>query len=163
MTFIGFTAKKKDEELFKTQIEMCFSKVQLSTMVIAINEESIDNIKKIKFETLIIDRNLKGTIATKQLKEMLNISKYILINGDIVDIQKMQNMNLNVITYGFGSKCTITASSVEDNSMMVCLQRSIININKVKVEPEELWIMNVDHEKSKYINMVNSAIKLIYF
>ena len=72
-------------------------------------------------------------------------------------------MKLNVITIGFNSKSTITASSVEEN-LLICLQRKIENINREVLEPQEI-IVKIENKKlsTTHHNLMGIAgILLIY-
>ena len=69
---------------------------------------------------------------------MINNSKYLVINTDIkYDLKILDKININVITYGFNSKTTITASSINEESILVCIQRNIKNINGKLIEQQD--------------------------
>ena len=156
MTFIGFIAEREDEEKFRGVLKDFFKQIGIKAIIVAINEKSIHNIKNIYFETIIVDRNLKN------INGSLKIGKYIILNEDCADASQFENINSTVITYGFGGKCTITASSVEEERIMICLQRNVNNIKNVQVEPQEISIKNDVNYKNKYLYMALGAIKLIY-
>lgn len=105
-----------------------------------INDKSIENIKNIRFETILVI-NLGMVLEKKEaLDELFENSKYLIVNADMekgLDI--INNMKLNVITFGFNSKSTITTSSVEDN-FLICLQRKIVNVDKEIIEPQEIEV-----------------------
>ena len=44
-----------------------------------------------------------------------------------------------VITYGMSGKSCITASSISDNGMMLCVQRAIPTISGELIQPQELF------------------------
>ena len=78
-------------------------------------------------------------------------------------IDIINNMKLNVITFGFNSKSTITASSVED-IFLICLQRKIVNVFGEVIEPQELKV-KIDDGKlsnSSHNLMGIASILLIY-
>ena len=161
MTFIGFLAEKKDGSFLKKALKSVLEEAKIKTMTVAINEKSIGNVKNIHFETVIIDRDIKDEHEV-ELKEILKTTKYIIINADKVNIKKIENMKLNIITYGFGNKCTVTSSSVEEGDL-VCLQRSINNINGIEIEPQEIKLtLNYPYEK-QYLNMAIGTIKMLYY
>lgn len=156
MTFIGFTANIEDETNFGKSLKEYLRKIGIKAIVVAINEKSINNIKNIHFETIIVDRNLKG------LKEILKTARYLILNADSVNTEQFQSMNLTVITYGFGNKSTITASSVDEEKMLLCLQRGINNIQNKAVEPQEISIKKNENEKNEYLYMIIGSIMLLY-
>ena len=53
-------------------------------------------------------------------------------------------MNINVITYGFNSKSTVTTSSVNEENLLLCIQRTILNINNKKIEPQEFCVRKIN-------------------
>lgn len=161
MTFIGFISDKKEENILKKTLELKLREKGIKAVVIAINEKNIENIKSIRFETIIMNTDITMQFFDK-LKEMLKVTKYLIINGDIVHFEKIQNMNLTIITYGFGNKCTVTTSSVEEDEMIICLQRSIYNIKGEKIESQEIREISDLRESTQYIIMVISTINFIY-
>ena len=127
MPFIGIISNEITENCIRRCI---LEKLKLpESSVLFIKEKSIENIKNIKFET------------TEILKKMLENSTYVVINSDIEDnLELIEDLNATVITYGFNSKATITASSVGDDEMMICLQRTICSKNKENIEPQEIKV-----------------------
>ena len=154
MSFIGFLVKKKDEKIFEKLL-----KDTILECPISINERSIFNIKNVHFETIVLDRNIKEGYES-DLNEIIKSARYLIINIDSVDIAKIKNVDLTIITYGFSSKSTITASSVEDDGLLICLQRSIEGIYGQIVEPQELCIK--DEIQNPYLKMAIGAMKLLY-
>ena len=75
----------------------------------------------------------------------------------------VNNMKLNIITFGFNSKSTITASSVEEG-FLICLQRKIIDINNKVLEPQEIEvkILNEKLSNNSHNLMGISSILIIY-
>lgn len=43
-----------------------------------------------------------------------------------------------LITYGLSGKASITASSIENDEMMLCVQRTISDVTGRKIEPQEI-------------------------
>lgn len=148
MTFVGVVTDGKDEEFIINNIESNLR--DKSVKVISINNNSIDNIKNVKFETILIDDVLtndkrKESLNSKEkreiLKEIIKNSKNIILNSDIVEnLEMVKNLNLSVITYGFNSKATVTMSSLDDENMLVCLQRNIKDIDGSIIEQQELYV-----------------------
>lgn len=131
--------------------------------IIAINEKSIENIKNIRFETILIMDLAKVENEKEALNELLKNSKYVILNADIETNLEVNNIKLNIITFGFNSKSTITASSVEEN-FIICLQRKIINTNKEVIEPQEIEVKIIDKKLSNCSHnlMGIASILLIY-
>ena len=73
----------------------------------------------------------------------------------------MDNLNLTVITYGFNNKSTFTVSSIEENNMIICLQRVIFNKNGSKIEPQEYQI-EIPQNIDKYAVIAFEIFKTIY-
>lgn len=68
---------------------------------------------------------------------------------------------LSVITCGTGTKNTLSVSSIEDSSMLLCLQRSIANIKGNIIEPCEIKVTFKNHQNLFSLLAVVSA--LIYY
>ena len=125
MPFIGIISEENVENCIRREI---LDKLQLrESNVLFIKEKSIENIKNIKFETILILRQFN---KQEMLKKLLENSTYLIINSDIVEnLNLLENIKATVITYGFNSKATITASSVGEEEIMLCLQRTLKDKN----------------------------------
>lgn len=146
MSFLGIIANQKHEEYMKKII----SKYIPIDYIIFINDKNINNMKNIKFNVIVMDKNIK---KNEILKNILKHSRYVVLNSDMkIDEGLLENLNLEVITYGFNSKATFTISSVEENKIIICLQRIIKNIYGNQYEPQEFEIIQEENrEKSLMI------------
>ena len=107
--------------------------------VIFINEKNIDNIKNVHFDTVIINREFK---KIDELNHVLLNVKNIVINMDLnIDWEELNIREVNVITYGFNSKSSITISSVTDDDVLIYLQRNICN-DYGEIEVQEIKVEN---------------------
>lgn len=158
MNFLGYCVEKKYESILKQSLKKIIGRNQL----IAINDYSIDNIKNIKFETIIINNELKSNIQKEKIKKLFTNAKYLVINSDKVDLSILQNMNVMPITYGYNSKATLTMSSVENDMLIMCLQRSITNVLNKTIEPQEISVAIEDNDIDKYLIMCTNIIRLLY-
>ena len=132
MSFIGIISDEKTENFIcqKLQKELHLS----DSSVLYIKEQSIENIRNIK----LLAREFKKVDI---LKSMLKDAKYLIVNSDIeANLSILDNLEVKVVTYGFNSKATITASSVTDEDMLICVQRSIEDINGKEIEPQEISV-----------------------
>ena len=136
MPFIGIITDDNKENCIRREI---LNNLNLrESSVLFVKEKSIDNIKNIKFETIVLDRKFKRKDI---LKSILKNAKYLVVNTDITDsLDIIKDIPIKVITYGFNSKATITASSVSDDEVLVCIQRNILNEEDKTVEPQEIKI-----------------------
>ena len=152
MTFIGMISDHKSfdkvkEELKKPQLEL-----------IHINKKSIGNIKNIKFETIIVNREFEDKDS---LNKLIAKSEYVIVNEDIgTIIDLLKDIKSNIITYGFNSKSTITMSSVTDDSIQVSVQRNIIS-KKSEVEQQEISL-NKEAKSDVYDIMLLISLLLIH-
>ena len=159
MACIGIVADKNSEqEIEKILLEKSKEYNNIFTIII-VNEKSINNIKNIKFETILIYKNIiKSEDVFKQI--LLN-TKYLILNSDIEKPLKIvENIDITILTYGFNSKATITASSVNENEILLCIQRNILNLNKKLIEPQEINIYT--KTQNKHIEMAVFCIMLLY-
>lgn len=132
MSFIGIVSDEKCEK----KVFSLLKEIEKSHTILYITPANIDNMKNIKFETILIYKN---SISSESLRKILQASKYLVINSDIEEnLSLLQNLDLTVITYGYNNKATVTASSIEEDSLLLSIQRTIESVSKVKYEPQEI-------------------------
>lgn len=132
MAFIGILTEHKNEIYLKKQLENWEG-------VFFLDEKTIENMRNIKFETFLLGKKIES--KQEIIRGIAQKANYFIINTDIKEnLPILENLNLKVITYGYNQKSTITASSIEENKMMVCLQRSIKNVYQEEIEPQEAEI-----------------------
>ena len=163
MSFIGIVANSDDYEFIIKELTKnndC-SKLQF----INLNENSIENMKNIKFETVLICME----IHEKKYKNILldNIlinAKYLLINTDInMPLGFLQNNNIQIITYGMNQKATVTASSIKDDEVLICLQRNIWNVKHKIIEMQEVKVKSENISNATVYNLLATfIIKQLY-
>lgn len=136
MFFIGIISDK-DYDKIETELYKKLDEKEYS--IINITNETIKNIKNIKFDTILIaNGNNLSSKNSEVLKKIIDNSKYLVINTDIDnDLKILEKIETNVITYGFNSKTTITTSSIKQEEILVCIQRNIKNINGKTIEQQE--------------------------
>lgn len=133
MPLIGIIANKKDIQVIKKSINT------EQVKIMEITKESLENIKNVKFNEIIIMKGIHLTeIQNRNLNEILRKVKYLIINGDIIihDLEKIKEP-IKVITFGFNSKSTVTISSIKENKIIICIQRKIEKPNKEIIEEQE--------------------------
>lgn len=156
MIFIGIVTDTKSESYIKKiqNNNEVFNKYH----IIFIKEKSIDNIKNIKFETIIINREFNDEYS---LNKLIAKSKYLIINEDIdMAISLLNDVNSNIITYGFNSKSTITMSSVTEDSIQICVQRNILS-KQNEIEQQEISLVK-EAESEIYDIMLLISMILVY-
>ena len=114
MSIIGIIADEKQVNQIKKQMR----KEDLNIEFVCINYKSIENLRNIKFEILIIQDLIdKLKEETKYIKNIIKNSKYILLNSDInISEENFKDINLKILTYGLKQKATITMSSIEERN-----------------------------------------------
>lgn len=155
MSFIGIVTNSKNEESMVKKIFKLFP----ADNIIFITSKNIDNIRNIQFETVVINGNIKDDV---KLKNIITKSKYVILNTD-VELEKefWKDLNLTIISYGFNNKATFTISSVSENNIIICLQRTIKNILDEKIEPQEF---EEENDTNVDINVIlyEKIVQLIY-
>ena len=153
MSFIGIITNQKNEPYITKKLSGD------NENIIYITEKNICNIKNVKFETIIVDREINNRT---EFRKIISNCKYLILNSDIqLDFKDIEVLNLVVITYGFNHKSTFTVSSVEEENIIICLQRVIQNKNNEKIEPQE-FIIQIDHNIDKYIVIAIEILKILY-
>ena len=149
MSFIGIVSEENVENSIRSNL---LEKLKLrESSVLFLKEKSIDNIKNIKFETIIITREFKHT---EILKKMLENTPYLIINSDIENnLNLLENVKATIITYGFNSKATVSTSSVEEDEIMLCIQRTMEDKNGKIIEPQEIKIPLYENVNCSIYNM----------
>lgn len=109
--------------------------------IVIITKHTIRNIKNVKFDIIIIFDQIEDDDI---LKKVLDSSKYLIINTDFKENMKLLNMTEDqyVITFGFNSRATITIISNENDEIILDLQREIENLDKKKIESQEIKLEN---------------------
>lgn len=138
MSFIGIICTPKQERYIKQKLNNSIS----SSNIILLKEENIDNFKNITFETIAVFSNKSNTFEKKEvILKIIQKAKYIIINADEeITIEGLESIKANIISYGFNTKSIVTASSVDDDSMLICLQKEITSRIGNKIEEQEILI-----------------------
>lgn len=164
MAFIGVIADRKNEMQIKRNLDNSLNLRYKRHTIIAINDKNIENIKSIRFETILII-NLDEITNKNAINNLLKNLQYLIISSDIDSsyIKINNNVKINVITFGFNQKSTITASSVEEN-LILFIQRKIVDINKKTIEPQEIEVKTVSKRNSKNThNLMGIASTLLVY
>lgn len=165
MSFIGVIAESKDFKFIKNKVLEKFKENIYNIEIININNNSIENIKNVRFETIVICCTLdKFKERQENIKNILSNAKYLIINSDIeIDRGLLENLRFDIITYGLNQKSTITASSISEDNVIICLQRNIKNINSKIIEANEFNIkLNKNNNETIYNILACFTILLLY-
>lgn len=166
MSFIGVICDTKNENYIKqTLIQNLKNKT-----VIILKEDNVENFKNIKFETIVIMSNEKTTILNESklneknvIKRIIDSAKYLVVNADEeINLNLLQETNGKVITYGFNSKSTVTASSVKEDGILLCVQRNIENLEGENIELQEFNINKTISKIPTNIVMGLATVLLLY-
>lgn len=140
MIYIGFISKNKNIELVK---ELTNEEVQ------AINIKKKEDIEGKKIDILVLeDFCLEEEIINEIIKDI----NYLIIQDNINELNIQLEKEINIITFGFNHKSTVTVSSVAEDDIVICIQRTIKSINDNEIEPKEIIIKNSNqYNINKYI------------
>ncbi len=159
MIFIGIMSECKSYENIKEKLK------NEDINLIHINKKSIQNIKNIKFETLIIDTNLEEFQQEKEIIEQIcNNAKYVFINTDLnIENNLEVKAKKEIITYGLNQKATVTVSSIKDRDILIYVQRNIKDNKEKSIEVGEKLVKIKEGTKLKnYEILILYIIFLIY-
>ena len=134
MSFIGILSESKVFENIKPKLVEFASLNKFN--VILINSKSIENIKNIKIEVIVIDSDLSKIENKEILKTLTQKSKYILFNTDINKITN-EFEEKKLITYGLNQNALITVSSITENDILIFIQKNIKTKQNKIIEIEE--------------------------
>ena len=159
MSLVGIVSEKKEEHFIHNVIQNLPQET-----IILLNEKTIENIKNVHFDTILI-KEFNHNIMKKiqELAKLLNQAKYVIINTDISEnLSMLKEIDTMVITFGFNQKSTITASSVKEDNVLICVQRTIQTIEKKEIEPQEISIERYNEKVDIYGIMGISALSFLY-
>lgn len=155
MSLIGVLTERENEIYLKKQLE----KRKLEDLFF-LNENTIENMRNIKFETFLLGKKIEK--KQEIIRYIAQKASYFVLNSDIKEnLSLLDNLDLMLITYGYNQKATITASSVAENKMMICLQRSIKNVYNEEVEPQEIEIEMTEGIKDEAV-MELASLTFLY-
>lgn len=155
MSLIGVLTERENEIYLKKQLE----KRKLEDLFF-LNENTIENMRNIKFETFLLGKKIEK--KQEIIRYIAQKASYFVLNSDIKEnLSLLDNLDLMLITYGYNQKATITASSVAENKMMICLQRSIKNVYQEEVEPQEIEIEMTEGVKDEAV-MELASLTFLY-
>ena len=145
MPLVGIIASKREVQAIRKEIR------EKDIEIIEITKESVENIKNIKFDEIIILKNINlSEKEYKYMKEIISKVKYLIFSGDI-EISILKNIEIDkpikLITFGFSSKSTITISSIKEEKIIVCIQRDIEKANGEILESQEKEIIMKNDKK----------------
>ena len=159
MPLIGIIANKKDIKAIKNSIP------KNNIEIVEITTESIENIKNIKFDEIIVMKKIHLTEDQhKNLNTIVSKVEYLIINADInIEAKEPIKNPIKVITFGFNSKSTITISSVKENKIIIYIQRKIEKNDKeiIEAEEKEMKVHAKSNEKI-YNNLVVFILKELH-
>lgn len=160
MSFIGIVCESK----YESQIKQVLGRQLKNMNIIVLKEENIENFKNITFETIAIFSNHKVILNKKEiLKVMIKKAKYLIMNSDEeINLNLMNQLDLKVISYGFNTKSTVTASSVNKDNILICIQRTIKGKDNLDIEPQEILVDNKSENNNSNIIIGLTAILVIY-
>ena len=160
MSFIGILSENKVFENIKSKL------VELANLkkfnIISINSKSIENIKNISFELIIIDSDW-NKIQNKEILESLSKkSKYILVNTDINKITNEIEAK-KLITYGLNQSAQITVSSITQSDILIFIQKNFkTNKNKIIEVAEKRLKLSESCKLKTYEILMLYTIFLLY-
>lgn len=163
MSFIGIIANSKNFEGIKQSL--CYKSMERPYQIIHINAKSIENIKNVKFDIVVITCPLENILEQKNIIEKWCLeAKYVILNADIaIPLKFLEQEKITVITYGLNQKSTVTISSIQEEKVLIALQRNFANLGGEEIEMGEREILIDENTKlSPHDILVNSIISLIY-
>jgi hypothetical protein len=155
MALIGILTEPKNKlylqgELKKRQLEKVFF----------LTENTILNMHNVKFDIFLLGKKISKN--QELVRTLAKGADYFIFNSDIKEnLPLLEDLDLRIITYGYNQKATITASSVDENKMMICLQRGIENIKQKKIEPQEIEI-EITNKLQGVAGMELVGLQLLY-
>ena len=155
MPFIGVIAKESESNFIKNAVIKNSDKYKFE--FININVKSVQNVKNIRFEIIVINDDISDFLNLSQyLEEIIQNAKYIIINTDIIkNVDVISGYNSNIITYGLNQQAMVTISSIKNEDVLLCIQKQIENIDGNTIEQQEV---NIKIERNSLTKISNSMV-----
>lgn len=163
MSFIGIIANSKNFEGIKQYLY--HQQKEKTYQIIHINSKSIENIKHVKFDVIIITCPFENILPQKQMLENLCLeANYLILNADTsIPLKFLKKEKMTMITYGLNQKSTVTISSISEERALIALQRSFKNSRGEEIEMgEKILELDEYHKLSPQDILVVAIIFLIY-
>lgn len=134
--------------------------IELQNNLIIINERTIQNVRNVKFDVILIHEEIK---ENKKIKELINNSRYLIINTDFKDNIKLIGEDFKgvVITFGFYSKSSIRIISNENEEIILEIQREIKNLKGEKIECQEVKLNNNYGKNQIYLAIAMKILEIL--
>jgi len=130
--------------------------------IIVINEKSIENMKNVKFDIVIIYQETK---QNENIKQLISTCKYLVINTDIKEnLKLLEGIDISettIITYGFNRKSSITIVSNENDEIILEIQREINNLKNEKIECQEIKLQNNLEKNQIYLAISLKILEIL--
>lgn len=161
MSFIGILSENKSFENIKAKLMEMAGQNKLNS--IFINQKSIENMKNIKFDVVVIDSDWNKLEDKKEiLKQIAKKSNYVLINTDVNKITN-ESEKEKVITYGLNQRAIVTISSITDSDILIYVQKHIKTKQNKLLEIEEKRLkINEKCKLKTYEILILYTIFLLY-
>jgi len=82
---------------------------------------------------------------------MIQLKNNLILNADAEqDLSKLDCTGLCPLTCGLSLRCTVTASSINEDSFTYCLQRSIYTLDGMEILPQEFNVFWTEKPQEIY-------------
>ena len=161
MSFIGIISENKSFETIKSSL--LNGRNSSKWNIIRINLQSIENIKNIKFDIVVVDSDIKKLEERKELLDKIcGNCKYILLNTDLNNEEDFNTCKeVKIVTYGLNNKAMFTVSSITDDHIIIYLQQNIEDTEGNILEIGEKRIDFTEQNKVKTYEILVIVIILL--
>ena len=155
MSFIGVFLDNKKFQILQKNMN------KIDKTLINIKKKSIENVKNVKFDIIVISENLENfKEEINYVKNFCMKAKYLVINSDIeINCSILKEIKTNIITYGLNHKSTVTLSSITDESVLIFVQREFENMENKAIEVGEYNIKIEDATLKKLATISNGDVR----
>ena len=160
MPIVGIVAKENESNFIKNKITKKAIKNKFE--LININKKSIENIKNIKFDCIVICEDIENFLnKSNYLENIIYRANYIIANSDK---NKFSLKNIkNLITYGLNNNSTVTISSIKEDKIIIYLQNKIKLEDEKQIDEQEFIINIKKNNLSKLYNSMAIFIVLLIY
>jgi len=163
-----FNLKSYIHEIKNSGIDIAIIKIISDYIATGIyNDISFDLLIQETFSTEENETLFQTLLKVKEtFLKSLNDKCITIINGDDETVLKIfKNIKMCVITYGFGTKATITASSIAEESDFIvfiyCIQRMVRTVKNNYIEPQEFPVKILTTQRNDIYNALAAVTAAI--
>lgn len=158
MSFIVIVTDKEDRERLEKVLD---EKIINKNIILYMKEKNIDNIKNIKIDTFLINKEIEDFDKVNRIIENCN---NVIINTDFNKNLERIYLDKNIkkiIRYGYNMNSDITISSIKDDESMISIQKHLTSVYGKNIDIQEIKA-HINYGVNMYDILIIIALTIMY-